>query len=92
MRSMPVFSSESLLSTRQYCATARTPGYFYMFHIGDFVSSPLDAALRSAINDVPAFPSHLQHCLLSGPNRRHGSSKLLLYMHNLVLSNAKYQR
>jgi hypothetical protein len=40
-----------------------------MFHLSDFISSPLDPALQASIDELPHFPQHMQHCLIAGPER-----------------------
>ena len=39
-------------------------------HFGDFLSAKQDVRLQAELNSLAAFPEHLQHCLVTGPERR----------------------
>ena len=46
-------------------------------HFGDFLSANQDVRLQAELNSLAAFPEHLQHCLVTGPERRCWSLQLL---------------
>lgn len=48
------------------------------FQLSDFVSAPSRPDLARQLRAAPPFPSHLQHCLISGPER---SGKTTLLFH-----------
>ena len=48
------------------------------FQLSDFVSAPSRPDLSSKLHAAPPFPPHLQHCLLSGPERS-GKTSLLFH-------------
>ena len=48
------------------------------FQLSDFVSAPSRPDLTARLHAAPPFPPHLQHCLLSGPERS-GKTSLLLH-------------
>ena len=39
-------------------------------HLGNFLSAKQDVRLQADLNSLTAFPDHLQHCLVTGPERR----------------------
>lgn len=47
-------------------------------HFGDFLSAKQDVRLQADLNSLEAFPEHLQHCLVTGPERRCQRRHLLL--------------
>ena len=49
-------------------------------HLGDFLSAKQDVRLQADLNSLAAFPEHLQHCLVTGPERR-CQLHWLLYLH-----------
>lgn len=57
------------------------------FHLGDFVpAAPSRPELCHQLAAAPSFPPHLQHCLLSGPQRSGKTSLLFNFALKLARS------
>jgi len=41
-----------------------------VLHLSDFLSAGQDVHLQADLQNLPAFPANLLHCLVTGPVRR----------------------
>jgi len=55
-----------------------------MFHLSQFFSTN-DLSKQAALVALPPFPSQIRHCLITGPEHRHGQD---LFRHNSSVNRA----
>ena len=63
-------ASATVAQSKLYVGFCWEHGLDMAVHFGNFLSAKQDARLQAELTSLPAFPEHLQHCLVTGPERR----------------------